>query len=181
VDLVFAAVILIVCGAVWNKWKEHRPAAAPAERPLFKFSDEYDEPSSEPIEADVGLSDAERLQGLVDAAVSEAEIQNAVAHLRLVRKALHLARRKVTLDQRMVRARETHRVRQRLPMYRGGAQLGHDIRTVQTIARYATRYELAATLEPGTMTIDEIDRGVLELDWSILALERKLFDLKAVG
>ncbi len=101
--------------------------------------------STEPLFTYVTISD----DGHISARycnVGEARL--ALKELRLLKKQLALAKRQVKQQQKATRAEHTDYVRRRGSKFIGGGGIGRFIRTVQTISRDHTRYQLANSLAP---------------------------------
>lgn len=176
-ELVVIFFVLMVCVVVWDARRERE--STPSQIGLVdNGSVETNEMPFEASSMDEAVpSLRESLQEIVNFAETASEIDRELAQLKLMRKAFQLSRKEVARSHRVVRANHTHQVRKQLPKFPGGGEFGRSVRFVQTVARAQNRHQLAETLAPGTMAIDDIDRALLDLDWSILELKRKRLEL----
>ena len=125
----------------------------------------------------------EDVVGIAENELDAAGTPNAVMHLvkewKLARKNLRQKRTALAKEMRAIRATHTERVRQQMPMLRGGGGFGKFVRGVQTAGRYAQRVQLAEDLAPHEHSLQALDHSIARLDECILAGERRILKFRA--
>jgi hypothetical protein len=117
----------------------------------------------------------------LDAADTPEAMKRLIKEWKLARKELRQERASLAKEMRAIRATHTERVREQMPMFRGGGGVGKFIRGVQTAGRHAQRLQLAQDLAPHEHSLQALDHSITQLDRCILAGERRLltFDAKS--
>jgi hypothetical protein len=123
----------------------------------------------------------ELAQREIQAASTIEETKLLLSQWKLERKALRQKRAAMSKEMRAIRATHTERVRNQVPMFRGGGGVGRFIRTTQTLSRAGQRMQLAADLAPQETTIQGLDQAIALLDEMIIMGERQLLTLKRQG
>lgn len=112
--------------------------------------------------------------GLIQVNVQDAgEARLAIKELRVLKKALGVHKRRITDQQKAIRAQYTQKVRLRGSMFRGGRGFGRFLRLMQTAGRDADRAQLAVSLEPFERQKQKIERALNQVDSVITQLEAR--------